>query len=138
MIKKEKKKFRNPHRTNSDKGVYVIFPVNALGDHAYNDLILEGILKAQKKLGFTTMLYAPASMEEGVQMLELILNSMNHAEKGENLAIIAGNEYEQPPANGYKLRNYAMDLKTTYSSSKQTAQIFLCIPFSSICMAHLI
>lgn len=92
--KKGEEEIPEPSPDYSDKGVYVIFPVNALGDHAYNDLILEGILKAQKKLGFTTMLYAPASMEEGVQMLELILNSMSHAEKGENLAIIAGNEYE--------------------------------------------
>lgn len=37
-----------PSPDYSDKGVYVIFPVNALGDHAYNDLILEGILEAQK------------------------------------------------------------------------------------------
>lgn len=35
-----------------DKFVYVIFPVNALGDHAYNDLVLAGILEAQKKAGF--------------------------------------------------------------------------------------
>lgn len=33
------------------------------------------------------MLYAPASMEEGVQMLELILNSMNHAEKEKTLPL---------------------------------------------------
>lgn len=79
----------------SGKVIYVIFPINALGDHAYNDLILKGILEAQKKLGFITMLYAPASMEEGIQMLHLVLNAVNYAEKGKSLAIIAGYEYEE-------------------------------------------
>ncbi len=78
-----------------DKFVYVIFPVNALGDHAYNDLVLAGILEAQKKAGFYTMLYAPIDMEEGILMLNLALDGINSAKKGECLAIIAGNEYEE-------------------------------------------
>lgn len=78
----------------SDKAVYVLFPVNALGDHAYNDLVLKGILEAQKQLGFYVMPYAPADREEGAVMLQLILGIVNHADKGECLAVIAGNEYE--------------------------------------------
>ena len=54
-----------------DKFVYVIFPVNALGDHAYNDLILAGVLEAQKKAGFYTMLYAPTDL---VRMMPMSLN----------------------------------------------------------------
>ena len=34
-----------------DKFVYVIFPVNALGDHAYNDLVLAGILGSAEDSG---------------------------------------------------------------------------------------
>ena len=79
----------------SDKAVYVLFPVNALGDHAYNDLILKGILEAQKQFGFDVMPYAPADMEEGAMMLRLILDIVNHAERGEILVVIAGNEYEE-------------------------------------------
>ena len=91
-----------------DKFVYVIFPVNALGDHAYNDLVLAGILEAQKKAGFYTMLYAPIDMEEGILMLNLALDGINSAKKGECLAIIAGNEYEEATRQwlqGKKLRD---------------------------------
>ena len=98
-----------------DKFVYVIFPVNALGDHAYNDLVLAGILEAQKKAGFYTMLYAPIDMEEGILMLNLALDGI-----------------------GCKARNCVMDLETTCSCSKQMAPICPYIPFSSTCMVHLI
>lgn len=78
-----------------ERQVYVLFPINALGDQAYHDLALEGVLRAEKKLNIDTMLYSPSTIEEGNSMLHLILDIINNEEPGESLLIITSHEYEE-------------------------------------------
>lgn len=59
--------------------VTVIYDVNALGDHSYNDLIYEGVERAAQEMGLRTMQLSPQTHEEGLQYLELMFRQMETA-----------------------------------------------------------
>ena len=60
--------------------VTVIYDVNALGDHSYNDLIYEGVEQAAQEWGLRTMQLSPQTYEEGLQYLELMFRQMEAAQ----------------------------------------------------------
>lgn len=79
---------------SGERLVYALFPPRALGDHSVNDLQLEGILRARQNLKFDVMIYSPPDMEDAAKMLELCANMINSEEKGSNLLLLCGQEYE--------------------------------------------
>lgn len=94
---KEETETMPPHEDISsyeDYMVYVCFSPNSFGDRSYNDLILKGILKAQKEFEFGLFPFSPQSMGEGEEWVRFFLNKASGAKDNKSLYIIAGNEYE--------------------------------------------
>lgn len=75
--------------------VTVIYDVNALGDHSYNDLIYEGVERTAKELGLRTLQQSPQTYEEGLQYLELMFRQMEMARDSvRRLFIVASPGYD--------------------------------------------
>ena len=70
----------NEEPANTTPLVTVIYDVNALGDHSYNDLIYEGVEQAAQEWGLRTMQLSPQTYEEGLQYLELMFRQMEAAQ----------------------------------------------------------
>jgi basic membrane protein A len=75
--------------------VTVIYDPNALGDRGYNDLIYQGVEQAAQKHGLRTMQLSPASVDEGLTYLRMMLQTMtNPADTVHRLLIVAAASYD--------------------------------------------
>lgn len=75
--------------------VMVIYDPNALGDRSYNDLIYQGVEKAAQDNGLRTMQLSPASVEEGLTYLRMMLQTMtNPSDTVHRLLIVAAASYD--------------------------------------------
>lgn len=73
--------------------VSIVFSPQGLGDHAYNDLILRGVMEAQEEADVEITIYSPNTLDEGKSMIQGWLYWL--MDRGEiDAIVIAGNEYE--------------------------------------------
>jgi basic membrane protein A len=85
----------NEEQASTAPLVTVIYDVDALGDHSYNDLIYEGVERVALELGLRTMQLSPRSYEEGVQYLELMFRQMETAKDSvRRLFVVASPGYD--------------------------------------------
>lgn len=75
--------------------VTVVYDPNALGDRGYNDQIYQGVEKAAHQYGLRTMQLSPASVNEGLTYLRMMLETMAAPEDTtRRLLIVAAASYD--------------------------------------------
>lgn len=79
-----------PDRSNRE--VRLILSMNGLGDRAFSDDIMRGVLQAQKEFAFTFHYYIPENPEDAEKKIKE-WNQHSHAVR--SLTILGSNEYEE-------------------------------------------
>lgn len=75
-----------------EREVRLFLPTDGLGDMAYNDDIMRGVLEAQKEFEFSLQHYAPSGQDEALQKIDEWKAAGSAAH---NLTIFSSNEFEE-------------------------------------------
>ena len=103
------------------KEVRVLFSVNGVGDLAFNDDILRGVMRSQKENGFLLHYHIPSGAEDAERKLK---EWMQDDDARHTFTILATNEYEELARkllNGEQRNNY---LLVEASSDDYTFPVF--------------
>ncbi len=82
-----------PSGTKSTPVITLLTAINGLGDRGYNDLIIQGVFRAQQGERFRLQTFSPESVEEAEQMLKYWFEKYKQSSDPQ-LLLIASDDYD--------------------------------------------